>query len=118
MKEQKILWRNGQSHYHKIIFSVSPMMIKGIVMGLVLLLFSHSAWAADPYSIDPSVMLENILNYLTGTIGKTIAAIAFAVTGIGSMVMGKFSRGWFYGVCIGIVIIFGANFILDQIMGS
>jgi type IV secretion system protein VirB2 len=51
---------------------------------------------------------------LTGTIAKVIAAIAIVLCGFATMA-GRLDKGVFMSILVGIVMIFSAGWIVDQI---
>lgn len=59
----------------------------------------------------------NIIQFVTGNIGKGIATIALIVIGLGAL-MGKISWGMALIVAIGIAVVFGAGNIVDAISGQ
>jgi type IV secretory pathway VirB2 component (pilin) len=59
-------------------------------------------------------LFQKILALLTGTIAKVIAAIAIVLCGFATMA-GRLDKGMFMSVLVGVVIIFSASWIVNQI---
>jgi type IV secretion system protein VirB2 len=59
-------------------------------------------------------LFQSILTLLTGTIAKVIAAIAIVLCGFATMA-GRLDKGVFMSILVGIVMIFSAGWIVDQI---
>ena len=59
-------------------------------------------------------LFQQILTLLTGTVAKIIAAIAIVLCGFATMT-GRLDKAMFMSVLVGIVIIFSAVWIVDQI---
>ena len=59
--------------------------------------------------------LNNFFGYLTGDMGKAVAAIAIVGIGFGCFGMGKIPKGYVIAVVIGVGIIFGAKAILGML---
>ncbi len=66
---------------------------------------------------DITTFLQNIVNIITGTAGKLIAVIAVCITGIGAL-MGALSMRAAGGVILGVMLIFSASWIVNQIIGQ
>jgi len=64
-----------------------------------------------------TTFLQNLVNIITGTAGKLIAVAAIAITGIAWMI-GAASARTAGGVVVGVMIVFSASWIVDQIVGS
>lgn len=75
--------------------------------------FAQSAGGAG----NITTFLQNLVNILTGTAGKLIAVAAIAITGIAWMI-GAASARTAGGVIVGVMIVFSASWIVDQIVGS
>jgi type IV secretory pathway VirB2 component (pilin) len=82
------------------------------------------ATAADPAFAqsgggqgDITTFLQNIVNIITGKAGKLIAVIAICLVGIGAL-MGALSMRAAGGVILGVMLIFSAAWIVDQIIGQ
>ncbi|WP_175654097.1 TrbC/VirB2 family protein [Methylobacterium radiotolerans] len=61
--------------------------------------------------------LQNLVNLITGTAGKLISILAIAVTGICKM-LGIASMRTLVTVIFGVMLVFGASWIVDQIVGG
>ena len=59
-------------------------------------------------------LFQKILAVLTGTVAKVIAAIAIVLCGFATMA-GRIDKGMFMSVLVGIVIIFSASWIVNEI---
>lgn len=59
-------------------------------------------------------LFQQILDLLTGTVAKIIAAIAIVMCGFATMA-GRLDKSMFMSVLVGIVMIFSAGWIVDQI---
>ncbi len=80
--------------------------------------------AADPACAQPTggggditTFLQNIVNIITGTAGKLIAVLAICFVGIGAL-MGALSLRAAGGVILGVMLIFSASWIVNQITGG
>ena len=62
-----------------------------------------------------TTFLQNLVNLLTGTAGKLIAVLAICVVGIGAL-MGGLSLRAAGSVILGVMLIFSAAWIVDQII--
>ncbi|MBL6621368.1 MAG: TrbC/VirB2 family protein [Rickettsiales bacterium] len=81
---------------------------------LVIALNPSQAFAADTQI---EATLCNILYFLTGTIGKAIAAFALVFLGI-SLFLGKVSWGLAISTALGVATIFGAPQLVETLGGS
>lgn len=63
------------------------------------------------------IVLCNVLNFVTGTVGKTIASFIIIGVGVGFF-SGKVSWGLLIGVTLGISAMFGAPAIIKAITGG
>ena len=94
-----------------------------------LSLFSGNTYAANPtgtsnvgkytstYGGTMQQVLCNVLAFVTGTIGKTIASFIIIGVGVGFFT-GKVSWGLLIGVTLGISAMFGAPAIVNAITGG
>ncbi len=80
--------------------------------------------AADPAfaqtaggSGDITTFLQNLVNLITGTAGKLIAVLAICIVGV-SALMGAMSLRAAGGVILGVLLIFSASWIVNQIIGQ
>lgn len=62
-----------------------------------------------------TTFLQNLVNLITGTAGKLIAVLAICFVGIGAL-MGALSLRTAGGVILGVMLIFSASWIVDQII--
>jgi len=84
----------------------------------IALLFSHSALAQSVGGTGSFLsFFNNILNLLTGPIGKSVSVIAVAITGY-QAVFGALRITALVGLLIGIILIFSADYFVNQIVGS
>lgn len=83
----------------------------------VALLAADPAWAQGTSAGNITTFLQNIVNIITGTAGKLIAVIAIALVGIAWM-FGAASARTAGGVIVGVILVFSASWIVDQIVGS
>ena len=74
---------------------------------------AHAATAAGGGG-DITAFLQNIVNVITGTFGQLVAVIAVVGVGIGAL-MGAFSLRAVGGVLLGVMLIFSASWIVQQI---
>lgn len=61
---------------------------------------------------DVAGTLNDFFGYLTGDVGKTVAALAIVGAGFGCFHMGKMSKMTFVGIVLGIGLVFGAKAML------
>lgn len=66
---------------------------------------------------DIQSFVDNIKSWLTGTIAKSVSVIAVAVCGY-RFFTGRASAGPLIAVLAGIMLIFGASWVLDQVTGG
>lgn len=89
-----------------------------VVAALALLLMADPACAqATGGGGDITTFLQNIVNIITGTAGKLIAVLAICFVGIGAL-MGALSLRAAGGVILGVMLIFSASWIVNQITGG
>ncbi len=82
-----------------------------------VLLAADPAWAQGAGAGNITTFLQNIVNIITGTAGKLIAVIAIALVGIAWM-FGAASARTAGGVIVGVILVFSASWIVDQIVGT
>jgi type IV secretory pathway VirB2 component (pilin) len=88
------------------------------VVSLALLLMADPACAqVTGGGGDITTFLQNIVNIITGTAGKLIAVLAICFVGIGAL-MGALSLRAAGGVILGVMLIFSASWIVNQITGG
>lgn len=66
---------------------------------------------------DLTSFLQNLVNLITGTVGKSIAVLAVAITGIAWM-LGAASARTAGAVIVGVMLVFSASWIVNQIVGG
>lgn len=66
---------------------------------------------------DPATMLTNIADFILGPFGQTLAVLGIVAIGL-SWMFGRASLGLVAGVIGGIVIMFGASFMAQQLTGG
>lgn len=86
-----------------------------VVAGALLL--TEPAWAQAGGAGNITTFLQNIVNIITGTAGKLIAVIAIAIVGIAWM-LGAASARTAGGVVLGVMLVFSASWLVDQIVGG
>ncbi len=59
--------------------------------------------------------LNDGLEYITGTVGKTIAMLAVVGVGFGCLFLGKVSKGQAVGTVVAVGLIFGAKAIVGML---
>lgn len=64
-----------------------------------------------------TTFLQNLVNLITGTAGKLIAVLAICIVGVGAL-MGALSLRAAGGVVLGVMLIFSASWIVNQIVGG
>ena len=64
-----------------------------------------------------TTFLQNLVNIITGTAGKLISVLAICLVGIGAL-MGALSLRAAGGVILGVMLIFSASWIVEQIVGG
>ena len=64
---------------------------------------------------DITTFLQNLVNLITGTAGKLLAVLAICIVGIGAL-MGALSLRAAGGVIFGVMLIFSASWIVNQIV--
>lgn len=64
---------------------------------------------------DITTFLQNIVNLMTGNVGKLIAVLAICIAGI-SALMGAISLRGLGGIILGVMLIFSAGWIVNQIV--
>lgn len=64
-----------------------------------------------------TAFLQNLVNLITGTAGKLISVLAICIVGIGAL-MGALSIRAAGGVILGVMLIFSASWIVEQIVGG
>lgn len=82
-----------------------------IYLGLVILSNPIVAMA----DTDAATTLQNVLQYLTGPVGKVVATLAIVGMGYACFAMGRIAKSYFVSVVVGIAIVFGANTLLGII---
>lgn len=92
----------------------------GIITFLILLLISCSATAASTSMDDPTGIITifcNVIEQITGGIGKVIAILILISMAIG-LFLGKITWGVVIAVMVGMGLLFGAPAVVDTIAGK
>ena len=109
----KFLKRSNKHSKNRSIKSAknqTPNRVMGMSLyGVFLSLFPVLALA------DVTDSLNNLLSYLTGDLGKTVAMLAIVGAGYACFKMHKVEKSTFLYIVIGIGIIFGAKTLLGMI---
>lgn len=82
-------------------------------VGLAVLVTSKSSHAA-PKAVDPSKFFEQVIEILTGKIATSLAVIAVILLGLSAM-FGMFDTRKAGMIILGIVLVFGAAWFVDQL---
>ena len=91
--------------------------VTALLAGLLVLALTEPAFAQSVGGTgDITTFLQNIVNLITGTVGRLIAVLAICVVGIGAL-MGALSMRAAAGVVLGVILIFSSAWIVDQIVG-
>ena len=86
-------------------------------LAATLMMVASPAFAQSGGGADPTSIVQAIVNIITGTLGKIIAVAAICIVGIGAM-LGAFSARVAGGVILGVILIFSASWIVDQLLGG
>ncbi|MGO7733147.1 pilin major subunit VirB2 [Rhizobium leguminosarum] len=78
-------------------------------------LWSNPAFAQDAGAA-PDAMIKNILTFILGPFGKSLAMLGIVAIGV-SWMFGRASLGLVAGVIGGIIIMFGASFLANSLIG-
>ena len=99
-----------------------PASARPLALGLAIaMVFSSVANAATDTEavtggLDPATMLTNVCGFILGAFGQTLGVLG--IIGIGmAWMFGRASLGLVAGVIGGIVIMFGAGFLGQSLMG-
>ena len=92
-----------------ILFALSML-----ILAMPELSFAGAAAAADAQNNDIVQILCNVINFITGGIGKAIAIIILISLAI-SLFLGKVSWGLAIAVAVGMGILFGATTVINAI---
>lgn len=93
--------------FHHIFRYFHPFVeLRFFYLSMIFLLWPRFAFAA------PTDVLKNALDYLTGPLGKVVAALAVAVVGYTCFVLGRLPKSYMFATLTGIAIIFGTQAIL------
>ena len=98
------------------LFSSAPNA-RRIALAATLMMVASPAFAQSGGGADPTSIVQAIVNIITGTLGKIIAVAAICIVGIGAM-LGAFSARVAGGVILGVILIFSASWIVDQLLGG
>ena len=83
----------------------------------VLATISTSNAFAQAGGTDPAAILANIADFILGPFGQSLAILGIIVIGV-SWMFGRASVGLMAGVIGGIVLIFGASFLAQTLIGA
>ena len=86
-----------------------------LVLASFLLFMPMIARADDTSSVLD--VLNNFLDYLTGDVGKALAALAIVTIGFLCFVMGRIHKSYVISVVVGVGVIFGAHTLLGTLTG-
>lgn len=89
----------------------------GFAVAVVLLGTIDPAAAQPATGAGVTGFLQNIVTLITGPLGQVLAVLAIAIVGVGAL-MGAFSVRMLGGVVAGVMILFGASWIVGQITGA
>jgi type IV secretory pathway VirB2 component (pilin) len=104
-------------------FNIAQRMDKNRVaafalVGLSLTVTIHPAFAQSANGGgDITTFLQNLVNIITGTAGKLISVLAICIVGIGAM-LGALSMRAAGGTILGVMLVFSASWIVNQIVGQ
>lgn len=87
------------------------------VVGLMLLATPAQAQSSGGGGGSLVTFLQNLVNFITGQFGKLLGVAAIAVTGILKMI-GVASMQTLWRVIFGLTLVFGAAWLVDQIIGG
>lgn len=73
--------------------------------------------AAASQGADPATMLNNICRFILGPFGQSLAVLGIVAIGV-SWMFGRASLGLVAGVVGGVVIMFGASFLAQALIGT
>lgn len=88
-----------------------------LAAGLLVFLADPAMAQATGGGGDLTTFLQNIVNLITGTAGKLIAVLAICIVAIGAL-MGALSLRAMGGVILGVMLLFSASWIVNQITGG
>lgn len=96
--------------WHKPAFIYAVAFLGALIFSVIM---------PDPVLAQANVegLADNILNILSSTLLRTLAIIALIVTGL-LWFTGRASATTFITVLVGIIIVFSAPWIVDQIIGG
>lgn len=95
---------------------INHLMIRAYA-AMVIALGSISTASAQAGGAEPDTMLQNILKFILGPFGKSLAILGIIAIGM-SWMFGRASLGMVAGVIGGIVIMFGASYLGTSLMGG
>ena len=85
--------------------------------GLIAASSVSQAFAAGGTGTDPGTYLTAIVTFITGAFGQSLAILGVIAIGLAWM-FGRASLGLVAGVVGGIVIMFGASYMVGQVVGT
>ena len=81
---------------------------------LIFFIISNPSFAADASAIDPDNILKKVIEVLNGTLARSLAIIALIIMGIGCWYgFFDFRKVGFF--MVGIILVFGANWIMSKL---
>lgn len=81
-----------------------------VLTGLAALFAANPALAQDLSPVGD--MIDNVIDALTGPIGRGLAVLALVAAGV-MMFFGRLNWPWFVAILVGVVLIFSAEAIVD-----
>jgi type IV secretion system protein VirB2 len=100
--------------------AILPRRIDAILLrayGVLVMTISSVSEAQAQAGADPSAILTKICTFILGPFGQSLAVLGIIAIGV-SWMFGRASLGLIAGVIGGIVIMFGASFIGQQLTGG
>ncbi len=94
-------------------FRLSRRCLSCLYLGMYLSVIPMFAWADTVTDV-----LNNLFGYLTGDVGKAVAAIAIVGVGFGCFGLGRIPKSYVIAVVIGVGVIFGAKALLSMLTGG
>lgn len=89
---------------------------RALTLGVLMFIASSPAYAQTATS-SPEAILQLIVTFVTGTFGQMLAILGIVGCGVAWM-FGRASMGLVSGVIGGIVIIFGASYIVTSVIAG
>lgn len=86
-------------------------------VGIMVLMITSPAFAQTTSGSSPATILSNICTFILGSFGQSLAVLGIIAIGL-SWMFGRASLGLIAGVVGGIVIMFGASYLGQTLIGS